>query len=245
MSTRQQTGFITGVGTHANARLFRALAEDLRLPLMQIARESELARMLKNLNSLKTTEATAAAALKLIDSYIFSTQVLLGQQTLELEPVSPRAVMYDTAQYLHEIAKLYEYKIELDISRSCKLIMAHPKGLQAALSSLAYSFMTGFTSQQNDKIQKITLTARRAGYGVAAGVMVSGRKISQSGLNRARSTFGDVRQPLAQTAHTSAAGIYVADSLFAAMASELKVKSARGSAGLAAMLWPSQQLTLL
>ncbi len=245
--TRQKINPITGVGAANNdARLFRALVEDLRLPLLQIARSSELAQLEtnphKNFDSAKHIEATADAALKLIDSYVFSTQVLLGQETLELEPVSPKATLYDTAQYMNEIAKLYNYKIEIDASNRCGLVMAHPKGLQAALIGLAYALIGGMAG---DRSGRIVLTAHKTKRGVLAGVMTNGKTISQRALNSARGFYGDVRQPLADSLHTSSAGIYVADNLFAAMASELKAKSSHGTSGLVATLLPSQQLALL
>lgn len=242
MNARQQSNDLTGVGANANARLFRALAEDLRLPLLQIARSSELAQLHPASSNPKQIEATADAALKLIDSYVFSTQVLLGQETLALEPISPKATLYDTAQYMNEIAKLYNYKIEIEASNRCGLVMAHPKGLQAALIGLAYTLIGGLVS---DKPGRIVLTAHKTKQGVAAGVMTNGKVISQRALNTARGMYGDVRRPMADSLSTSSAGIYVADNLFAAMASELRAKSTRGTSGLVATLLPSQQLALL
>lgn len=242
MNARQETAKITGVAANANARLFRALAEDLRVPLMQIARSSELAQLDSKKANPKHIEATADAALKLIDSYIFSTQVLLGQETLALEPISPKATLYDTAQYMNEIAKLYNYEIEIDASNRCGLVMAHAKGLQAALIGLTYTLIGGMSS---DEKGRIILTAHKTKHGVAAGVMTNGKAISQRALNTARGVYGDVRRPLADSLHASSAGIYVADNLFAAMASELRAKSTRGTSGLVATLLQSQQLALL
>jgi len=234
---------LTGVDSSYDVRLFKALAEDLRAPLLQIARGSELANSGSGTAAdLKSIETTADATLKLIDSYLFSTQVMLGQQKLELEPVSVKAIMYDTAHYLDKMCKLYDQQIELQIHARNTLVMAHPQAMQAALISLAHSFISSF---QRTSPQQIILTAQKTGYATTTGIMTTGTKLSQQSLNKARQLFGNIRQPLRQHTHANMAGIYVADSLFAAMQSTLKVKNEQQHSGLAAILLPSQQLSLL
>jgi K+-sensing histidine kinase KdpD len=248
LSARQETDQLTGVGAAnavADARLFRALIEDLRTPLLQIARQSELARLApdkaKNFDAAKQIETTADAALKMIDSYLFSARVLLGQQSLALEPVSVSATLQDTAQYMHDIAKLYDYRIEVVSSPRSGLVMANPNALQAALISLAYACIGGIASEHS----RLILASQKTKQGITAGVMIGGKKISKAALHSARQTYGAVRQPLPKHSHTNSAGIYVADSLFAAMQSELKTKSLHGASGFVATLLPSYQLALL
>lgn len=246
---RQEIDTVSGVGSAtgatSDARLFRALVEDLRVPLLQIARQSELMTLdaqHEHLGDAKHIEATADAALKLIDSYVFSTKVLLGQEQLPLEPVSVAATLHDTAQYMRDIAKLYNHDIEITASNRMGLVMANPKGLQAAFISLAYACIGGMMPQES---AKLILSAQKTRHGVAAGVMIQGKKISRRALASARRTYGHVRQPLLEDSHNNSAGIYVADSLFAAMHSELMIKSTRGSSGFMATLLPSHQLALL
>ncbi len=229
------------VASDQNVRLLRALAEELKLPLLQIARGSELARISNQPEQLKDIEVTADAALRLIDSYLFSTQVLVGQQSLSLEPVSVAASMYDTAQYLRNMSKLYDCDIDVSVSGKCGLAMAHPTGLQAALTSLAYSIINTSTGKK----PRILLTAKKTTEGILAGVVATNSDITKDALSIARKLYGDARRPMAGFTHNNGAGIYVADALFAAMASELKVSSGRGKAGFIATLLPSQQLVLL
>jgi len=225
-----------------NLRLLRALAAELRTPLIQIARRSELASVSKQQNQasqLRDIETTADAALRLVDSYLFSTQVLLGQQRLPLEPVSVGATLYDTAQYLRRIAKLYQCDIDINISRHAGLAMANRQGLQAALTSLAYSMINSGGEQH-----RIVLVASKTNQGITAGVTTTNKQMSRSSLKVARQLFGMARRPLKES-QTNGAGIYVADCLFEAMNAPMKVTRRQGSAGLAAVLLPSRQLALL
>jgi hypothetical protein len=227
---------------HPHARLLRALAQELRLPFLQIARKSELMRLTQDKAGLKDIEITADAALKLIDSYLFSTQLLLGQQQLELQPVSVSATMYDTAQYLHKMAKLYDRTIDIRVKGKCGLVMAHPQGLQAAFTSLAYTFIN---TASTAKKQRIVLTAQKTPEGVAAGVIATNVGLSKDTLSNARDLYGEARQPMAEVTHTTGAGIYVADMLFSAMAATMQVSKQYSASGLIATLLPSQQLSLL
>ena len=228
--------------TDADIRLLRSLAEELRLPLLQIARQAELASMKHSASSnMRVIEITAEAAIRLVDSYLFSTQILLGQQTLPLEPVSVSAAMQDTAQYLCKLARIYDCEIDVQVRGKCGLVMASTQGLQAALTSLVYTFIG---SHPERKRQRIVLTARRDGRAVVAGVMAN-NMLEKNILADARQLYGRAHQPAATMTHKSGAGIYIADSLFRSMSTELQVFHHRKYAGLAATLLPSYQTTLL
>jgi len=129
-------------GVTDNLRLARALAEELKLPLIQIARKGELARMTADPAQVKDIETTADGALKLIESYLFSTRVLMNQQRLELEPVSVGSTMYDIAQYLSGHAKMYNCDLDIDVKSSIGLAMAHPEALKSVLTSLAFTLIS-------------------------------------------------------------------------------------------------------
>lgn len=228
---------------NSQSRLLRTLAEELKIPLLQIARATELARLTGDTSQIEHAEALADTALKLLDSYVLSTQTMLGQQTLQLVPVSLSATLYDTAQYLYKLAKLYGCKIELSVQGKCGLVMAHPQALQSALTSLGYSFISA--TQTQDTSTEIILTAKSTKQGVTAAVYTNSSEVSGQLLQQAKELYGVARQPMAGLTHNSGAGVMVASSLFDAMASHLRVIKNRSTSGFAATLLPSQQLALL
>lgn len=225
-------------------RLLRTLAEELKLPLMQIARAAELARTSGDTSEIEHAEILADSALKLLDSYVLSTQTMLGQQALHLEPVALSATLYDTAQYLYKLAKLYDCKIDLVVSGKCGLVMAHPQALQSALTSLGYSFINAINDQSSGSTQ-LLLTAQKTKQGIVAGIQTSNQEVGAKLLSQAKELYGVARQPIAGFTHANGAGILVANSLFDAMATHLRVVRGRNNAGLVATLLPSQQLALL
>lgn len=227
----------------SSGRLLRTLAEELKTPLMQIARTAELAQLSNQTTDSARIEVMADASLKLLDSYVMSTQAVIGQQIMELEPVSLSALMYDTAEYLNKYAGLYDCNLVLEVGSRNGLVMANPSGLQAALISLGYSFIHVFAD--DDKSHKLRLVAGTNKNGVSTGVMVDSPAVASDMLHRARSLYGRARQPLSKLTYNSGAGIFVADSLFDSMATQLRVIRGRQSSGLVATLLPSTQLALL
>jgi hypothetical protein len=168
---------------------------------------------------------------------------MLGQQSLQLEPVSVQAALYDTAQYLQRFAKLYNCQLELSTKGKCGLAMANPRALQAALTSLGYSFIGALSTEA--KPQKIRLVAKANRQGISTGVLVESTTLGGNMLRQAKALYGQARQPLAEFTHGTGAGIFVADSLFDSMATRLKVVHGAKTSGLAATLLPSRQLALL
>lgn len=236
---------VSMVGEHeSQGRLLRTLAEELKLPLLQIARSAELARLTGNPKDMERTEVLADTTLRLLDSYVLSTQTMLGQQTLHLEPVSLRATLYDTAQYLYKLAKLYDCDVDLSVKGNFGLVMAHPAALQSAMVSLGYSFINAISGLDKSKAE-IILSAKRGAHGITTGIYSSNRELSGSLMQQAKELYGVARQPMQEMTHASGAGVMVANSLFDAMATQLKVARTSKTTGLVASLLPSQQLALL
>jgi hypothetical protein len=236
MSDHEKTGV-----ADVNTRLLRALAEELKLPLLQIARQAELGKQTDTQKSLQIIETTADATLALVDSYLLTTQILLQQQALELQPVSVTAALYDSAQHLQRLSKLYNAKVDIEVHGKCGQAMAHPAGLQAALTALAYSFMSG----SNGEKKRIIFFANKCEEGISTGVVSTKTSFNSHDLETARRLYGNAHQPAASISSGSGAGVYIADQLFAAMASSMRVTRQRKSAGLLATLLPNQQLALL
>lgn len=226
---------ITGV------ELLRSLADELKLPLLQIARTAELAETGQPAGRLRVIETTAANAMRLIDGYLLVTA--LGEQPqLDLAPVSVTATLYDVAQDLYELSKLYDTGIDIKVKGSVGQVMAHAEGLRTAIASLAYTLLTGGLKGQK---QTITLLASRGKQGITAGVVSSYAQVTSEDLQAARELYGKASQPAGGITQNSGVGLYLADNLFSAMESPLRVIKSGRKTGLAATLTLSQQLALL
>ncbi len=216
-------------------RLLRALAEQLKLPLLQIARTAELA----DPTELAKITQIADMALQMIDGFLLS-EALHAQQGLHLEPVTISSVLYEASRQLTPIARLYECDIELDVIGTHRPIMGDAKALVSAFTILGFSFLE---SLQATKTRRIVLAAHRTGQGVSAGVF-SANNLTGDMFRRAKALFGDAKQPLANN-DSAGTGVFIADSLLGSMGESLRVSQHQKLYGLAATLTLSQQLRLV
>lgn len=237
-----QEQHITGVAVEygASVSLLRALADELKLPLTQIARLAELAAHGGSAEPIQTIEITAHNALRLIDGYLLAMHV--GQRQLDLEPVSVTATLYDVAEDLYQLSKLYETNITITVKGAPGQVMADRRALRAALTGLAHTFITGGL---RTKKKEVVLRAQLQTDGITAGVLSNDMPITSEDLQLARTLYGKAGQPAGGLTQNSAVGLYVADNLFAAMESPLKVTRSGRRTGLVATLTPSHQLALL
>lgn len=223
-------------------RLLLALAEQLKVPLLQIARRAELLQNArKNTRQLAIIEMTADNALRLIDHYLLS--IRLKAEGAALEPVSVASVLHDTAQALSKLAADYNCRLEMHLSGRYEPVMAHREGLEAALTSLGHDLIEAEAQQNKQPV--ITLAAHRGKKGIVAGVFGDSGGLTADMFRRARLLYGTARQPLNTVSANPATGIFVADSLLYSMRARLRVAHHHKLSGLAATLLPSQQLALL
>lgn len=215
-------------------RLLKALADELKLPLLQIARQAEL-------EGGATIEALANQALWLVDGYLLSQQ-LQQQAVLQLEPVPVSAVLQEVAHKLTPLARQYNCHLQLDIGGRFGPVMAHRQALQTALVSVGASLLTAASAKSG---ADLLLATHRSHGGVVAGVFSQANGLSQTMYQRGRELAGRARQPLHQLTNQPATGVFVADALFEAMQTRLRVARHHQLTGLAATLLPSQQLALV
>jgi hypothetical protein len=227
MTDRGQTGEVT------TDRLFNALAEQLKNPLLQIAYQAEA----DGTGALHDVGVTASRALHLIESYLLGA----GQQALALEPVSVSSVMYDVAQALQPLARQYGAEIEIDIAGRYGPVMANQRGLEAALVTVGQSLLEADTTAH----PRLMLSAYKTAHGIAAGIFGAHPDLSPDNFRRALGLFGRARQPMPGASSLNAAGLYVAEAIFETMDSHLNVARRHNLNGLAARLVPSQQLQLV
>ncbi len=231
---------MNGSVSEPRERLLAALAEQLKLPLLQIARGAELVAVGSKTHS--NIAYTADVALRLIDGYILS--IAPTQTELQLEPVSISAVLQDTAHRLAKLASQYDCDLQISLSGRYGPVMANRRNLEVAFMMLGYSFIE---AQQHDeeKHPRVLLGAHKSAGGLVAGIFGSQSSLSTDMFRRGKMLYGNVRQPLAGSSAANGAGIFIADSLMQSMASPLKLAKHQKLTGLAATLIPSHQLNLL
>lgn len=222
-------------------RLLQAMAEELKLPLLQIARQAEQAQVIPDNQLLDGIETAANQALWFVDSFVLSQQ-LLNQASLDLEPVTVSAALQDAAQALRKVATQYNCTLEVQLSGRYGPVMANRQALQAALVGLATTFIT---ANDDGQPKRLILAAHKSRGGVVAGVFSETDGLSQAIYNRGKSLYGRARQPLQAFSVQTASGVFVADSLFTSMQTELRVARHKKLTGLAATLQPSRQLALI
>jgi hypothetical protein len=223
--------------------LLVALAEQLKLPLLQITQSVELASLGGTIN-LKRIETVADMALSLLDSYVLSVQLAEGQLSLNLEPVSLAAVLHDSAARLERLARQYHCALEIDLGGRYSPVMADRKGLEAAVTALGQSFIEAQAQHGADQ-PRLVLATRRGRRGIVAGVYGNRAELTAAMFHRAKLTSGRARQPLPSFGHGPGAGVFVADALLSAMSGDLRVARLRDLTGLAVALTPSAQLRLV
>lgn len=226
--------------------LFSSLAEQVRVPFLQITHISELAHIKDDPIELKRLfneiGISSKAALRLIDGYLLSLH-LKQQQVLELEPISIGSVFYDVAQQVDDYAKSHDCDIRLNIKGKNLPVMAQREAVESALINLGYSFIDAIAS--SDKKVTITLGSGKNSAGVSAGVFSDSSELTAELFKKAKLLKGVAKQPLGLFTAGSGAGVFVADSLFEALGRQLKVAKMQSQKGLAVNLDPSHQLAII
>lgn len=222
--------------------LFANLAEQVKLPLVQIRHAVELPGISPT-ETAKFIDTTAQATLRLIDGYLLSVHMQQEGQ-LQLEPVSVSSLLYDTAEQLKDYAALHHCDIDLVVAGRYEPVMAERQTLQAALLALGYGFV-GAASANARRRQTIQLIVRRHPDGLSAGVYGRDMDMPKTLLKQVRQLQGHRHQALPDFSSDSGAGILIADRLLSLLGSTMRPAKLHGSFGLVAPLMPSRQLSLI
>ena len=230
-------------------QLLLSVAEELKLPLLQIARQAEQLNLTGgSTDSLAIIQTTADSALKLLDNYALGVRLALEPARLNVESVSVSSVLYDTGQQLDALAKSYGVALELNVAGRFGPVLAHRQGLQAALVSLGAALIEALPAQtqaqQNPQL-KLQLATHRSRYGIVAGLYADTRQLSNEALRHGRQLQRHSRQPLLNLTHTSGAGIFVADTILQAMHLNLRTSRHHRLYGLGTVLQPNHQMQLI
>ncbi|MEI9913560.1 MAG: hypothetical protein WDN66_00900 [Candidatus Saccharibacteria bacterium] len=229
--------------TGSSYLLMLNLAEQLKLPFMQIQKQAELINI-GGSKEILSIENSASYALQLIDNYLLGLKLNQQRIALEQEPVSVAAVLYDSGQLLNNLAKEYGVKLELNITGKYEPVMAHKQGLESAIVSLGSSLIEAVSAQDSPKY-RLQLATHRCRYGIVAGVYADNPGLTTDLLRQGRKLAGNARQPLPNLTYSAGAGIFVADSILNAMSLSLKASRHHSLYGLGAVMKGSRQLQLV
>ncbi len=223
----------------ADQRLLRAVAEELKLPLVQIAGLSELDQA----NTAQVNDI-ARMALKLIDGFLLSSR-LSSADVLPMEPVSLSAVLADTAHKLEPLAKQNNCDVVVSLDGKYGPVMAHKDSLETALLLLGHSVVSGWTGTGKKRRHQVVLGLHKSAEGLVTGVFDNQPSLSPESLRRAQAYLGTTGQTLPTTASNNGAGIFVADALLRPMSGPLYVSRHKNKKGLAARFQTGGQLRLV
>jgi len=225
--------------------LLISLAEQLKLPFIQISNEVELCSNGYNFDFSKV-QTISDNALSLLEAYSLSLRLASRlEYELVTESVSISSILYEALIELKSIAKLYDVQLELDINGKHGPVAVHRQGLQAAFVGLASSLIEALPAQANKKNPVLYLASHRSRYGLVAGIYSSFPDLNNRVLNRGRSLQAYSRQPLMNLSQSSASGIFIADSILKALKLNLHASRHNNLSGFGVILRPSHQLSFV
>jgi hypothetical protein len=213
---------------------------------MIIARQAELSRLTGDPTMLQPAvlQVQADAALQLVDSYLLGLELLRNQSRLELEPVSVASTLVDAAHALSAFAKQYGIIVDVSIDGKFEPVMAHARGLRAALLSLGFGLVEAQAAPRG-KQKRLLLAMHRTPKGITAGAYARHSAVSVGQWRIAQQLLGHSPQPCAALNGSTGAGLFVADIIFRSMESQLRVGVWQRQRGMAGTFLPSQQLRLV
>ncbi len=220
--------------------LLLTVAEELKLPLLQIARQAELG----NPAGLTSIQTSANTALRLLDNYSLAVRLAMRGNHLGLGSGAVASVRYDAGQQLDGVAKSYGVELELGVAGKFGPVRAHRQGLQAALVSLGATLIEALPAQDNCQL-KLYMATHRSRYGIVAGLYADTKQLTAVALQKGRRLQNQSRQPLLNLTHTSGAGVFVADTLLKAMDLNLIASRHHRLYGLGTILQPNHQMQLV
>ncbi len=226
--------------------LLKSVAEELRLPLVQISRLSEtsLARGGQLLEDMKLIESSADLALQLLESYILGLEFSNKQKQIDLSPITMGAVLNDVAHQIHKVANQNNCDIEVAIKTSHP-IMGNYEAIKLAYINIANSLITSHDANDSKKRRSITFSVFGNGPRNIAGVYTQDLNISRLSWERSLAIFEKTRQKMPDFTSTNGSGFYVAHTILEAMSLTLVPSKHNGLKGLAAGFPLSHQLQLV
>jgi signal transduction histidine kinase len=232
-----------------------AVAEELKLPLMHIARTAELQALSgrsgalpepqTGLPSLLDIQQTADMTVQLLDNYLLSLRLAaVPDGELHIEAVPVAAVLQDAVAQLGNVARQYGVELELKVQGRFQPVITDRRALRGAMVSLGYALIEALPAAGVSRL-RLQLAAHRTKYGIVAGVYGELDELTPRQFRRAFELQGAARQPLVSSLPGSGAGIFVADAILTALSRRLRVGRFNNLPGFAVTLPASEQLQLV
>lgn len=224
--------------------LFACLAEQIKMPLVQISAMADVMdpsdpeEVLGYSNNISEIGMTAT---QLIDGFLLGLRAS-NQAELRLEPIPIGSLLYDVANLVLKYARIVGCEVRLEVDRNCGLVMANPRLLKSAMINLAYSFINA--TQPGDG-KPVRIVADYSNGSIMTGVFSNTSSLSKALFDNARRIKGVAHQPLHKFSSDNSAGVFVADNLLTCLGTNLDLIRYGGGVGLAGRLMPSSQLSLI
>lgn len=219
-------------------KLFTALAEQLKTPLLQIARLSEAPAKA----TLPKISVISEHALRLVDAY--SQAASQAQAKLLFEPINSGSVLYDVAHTLSAFAQQNNYELRVETRAKSLPIMAHRATLNSILTMLGTSLIEASIDQENTD-RYILMGTHRSAKGTIVGAFSSQINLSQKALILTRQLHGRAPQAAPLLGQAGAAGLVIADKLSEQLSAPLRAYRHGSLSGIGSLLQPSRQLQLV
>lgn len=220
-------------------KAFIALAEQLKLPLLQIAYLAESSQDAESSTSSEI-KGISYRALSLIDGYLQArTQ---AQTALDLTTIDSGSVFYDVVSDLKPFASSRGFDISIN-KNSKQLITAHVKSLHTMLL-LSGLYMIESTDREQSGSRNLVLGAHRVRGGVVVGVFSGGVTIGQQMINILKKLQGRAHQILPMANSDGGVSLVIADELSRQMNTRLRTYKHNSLQGIGAILPISHQLDM-
>ncbi len=220
------------------------LAEQLKLPFLQILREVEASKI-DNQRDLNNIEVSAEHALNLLDNYLLSIKLSNKEVEFSSESVSISHILYESSKLLENLARQYGVIIELDINGKFGPVEANGFGLQSALFSAGSSLIEAVSASPDQSKKRLYLASHKSRYGIVIGAYTDNMIITNKIIKQGRSLAGLSSQPFPSIIPSAGAGILVADRIMKAMNLDLKSSRHNKLYGIGAVLHSNEQLQLV
>lgn len=226
--------------------LLKSIAEELRLPLIQISRLAELNLQNQKIDQkdIKKMESSADLAIQLLESFILGVEYSDRQIEIELSPITIGAVLNDVAHQVNKLATANNYDIELSV-KSAHPVMGNYEAIKMAYLNIAHTIITGSTRHENNRRSSLVFAVYNRGPKNMAGIYSNNLDINKNVWERSINNFEKSRQKMPEFSHINGSGFFVASSILEAMSLELGPSKFHGDKGLAAGFPLSQQLQLV